>query len=261
MCIRSYAAVLPLLIFSARSSFSQTSVGVLPTSSAKFSTSKKTSWEAKYTNYMNGPTFTQQNGSSINHYFWLKYRKNEWAFGGVFRPDTFFNDREARTVQGDSFLTVTTPDLFRNQRGLRFYADIRYALPLSAESTSADLLGVLEPRFYTLYNSNKFEFSNIVIPKVFINKRPLTEQKIVAVGDYFNASYRIVERFCFDLGVYPVWTLTRSSGLTFNNLLSYPGFTVDFSQKVALSAYIETPLFKVESKTTSVGASLSAKFL
>lgn len=261
MYIRSCTAALPLLILTARPAFSQTSVGVTPASSAKLSTNKRSDWEAKYTNYMNGPTFSQSSGSSVNHFFWLKYRKNDWAVGGVFRPDTLFEAKNTRTVQGDSFLTLTTPDLFKNQHGVRSYVDIRYALPLSEESQRAERIGMLEPRFYTLYNTGNFEFSNIAIPKVFINKKPLADQKMAALGDYLNVSYRIVKQFCFDFGVYPVWTFSRGSGASFNNLLSYPGFTVDFSEKVALSAYVETPLLKLESKTTSLGALLSAKFL
>lgn len=222
----------------------------------------KERWGASYSNYMNGATFSESTGASINHYFSLKHKlKSGWALSGVFRPDSNYGNEKAASTLGDSYARVDTPTLYDSGNGTTVKSQLRYYAPLSESSQKAKLNGTIVPYFELGSKIDRVDLSYILIPKVYLYSDQEEGQKLAAHGHWLAAAYKVSSLLNVDFALYPIWTYNRGGTVAFNNLPAYPGVTFNFSEEFSVSPYVEIPLTKLETKTMSAGGTLSYKFL
>ncbi len=92
------------------SAAAETAISGVSESSSNKEIFTKERWGADYFNYMNGPTFSESNGGSINHYLTLKHKFNsDWALSFTFREDENFGNNEPSFALADSFLRLDYP--------------------------------------------------------------------------------------------------------------------------------------------------------
>lgn len=222
----------------------------------------KERWGISYSNYMNGPTFSESTGGSINHYLGLKHKFTpDWATSFVLRPDTNFENGKTLMTMDDSYLRLEYPTIYQNEFGVKIKGDVRYYAPFSEESQKAGLSGVISTRLNASYDVGRVSLLYILIPKVFINTKTEDGQRLASHGHWVSASYTMSPFWNFDFALYPAWTISRNQPVAFNNLPVYPGFTMNFSKDLSLSPYVEIPLIESKSSNTSVGGVLSYTLL
>lgn len=229
-------------------------VGVSTTETSFFS---KERWGVTYFNYMNGPTFEQSAGGSINHYLSLKHKfSSDWYLAGIFQPDSNFENGKSSFTMGDSYFQLGYPTIAKFEGG-KVFGQVRYFLPTSETSRKAELAGVLSTRIYAELEKGPWQFTYILIPKLYLNTKTADGQRLFSHGHWIQSSYKLSSAFVLDFALYPAWTHARNKDVAFNDLLAYPGFTVNFTKDLSLSPYLEVSLLKAEGKSTSVGGSLS----
>ncbi len=222
----------------------------------------KDRWGADYFNYINGPTFSQSNGSSVNHYLTLKHKFSpDWALSFTFREDENFGNDEPSFALADSFFRLDYPTIYKNDAGLKIKGNLRYIMPMSERARASSSLGYIAPYINTTYEVGRFDFSYVLIPKIFLTNKIEDAQKTFSHGHYISAAYKLSPIAKLDFGIYPVWTSMRNDATAFNDLPIYPGMTFEFSNGLAISPYLEIPLMKSFSENASVGGSLSYTFL
>lgn len=224
--------------------------------SSTFFTKEK--WGVSYLNYMNGPTFSESTGSSINHYLTLKHKFNsDWALSAVLRPDTNIETGNVSTTMADPYMKLDYPTIYKGSNGLKITGDVRYFAPLSESSKKSKTQGTVSTYINTSLSVRNFDYLYVFIPKLYLNTQDNDGQKVASHGHYISANYKITQKVSLDFALYPVWTLSRNTPVSFNNLPAYPGFSVNFTNALSLSPYMEIPLLKAEYKTMSVGGLLS----
>jgi hypothetical protein len=222
----------------------------------------KERWGADYLNFMNGPTFSESSGSSINHYLTLKHKFNpDWALSFVFRGDQNFGNAEPSFAVADSFLRLDYPTIYKNDAGLKVKGSLRYIAPMSESSRNSTSAGYVAPFINTSYQIGRFDFSYVLIPKIFLHTKIEDGQKTFGHGHYIATAFKLSPIAKLDFAIYPVWTLNRNDATAFNDLPIYPGMTFEFSNGLSVSPYVEIPLMKSFSENASVGGSLSYTFL
>lgn len=219
-------------------------------------------WGVSYLNYMNGPTFAESNGSSVNHYFTVKYKFNsDWALGFTAQPNSNFGTGESASTMGDSYLRLNYPTLYKQENGVKITGDVNYYAPTSEASQTAKISGVVSPRINTSYESGNLSLSYLLIPKIFLNTQEVEGQRTFSHGHYLAAGYKLSSFITLDFAFYPVWTIKRNQPTAFNDLPIYPGMTFQFNKNVSLSPYVELLALKTEEKTSSIGAVFSYSLL
>lgn len=220
-----------------------------------------------YFNYMNGPTLAENEGAySINHYISLAYKLgNDWSLKLSIRPDQKlgkYDEDESTFTQGDSYLTLGMPALFKGDGGLKVTSQLRYYAPLSESSKKKQLSGKIVPRVYVSQSIGKLNLLYLLIPSIYLHQTSEKGQTLVSHGHYLSASYSVTPKFSLDFALYPGWAVKRGEGSSFNeNTPMYPGFSYSFTDKASLSTYIEVLTNKPEMKTASLGSSLSYTLL
>lgn len=236
----------------------QTSVS--QASSSTFFSKEK--WGVSYLNYMNGPTFRESTGGSINHFLTLKHKFSpDWALSGVLRPDSNFGNESAFGTMGDPYMRLEYPSIYKGENGLKVTGDVRYSAPVSESSRQSKILGIVSPCVKTALDVDRVSLLYVFIPKVYLNTLNQDGQRTASHGHYVSASYMLFPKVTLDFALYPVWTVSRNRGVAFNDLPAYPGFTVNFSETFSVSPYVEIPLMKTEGKTVSLGGMLSYALL
>ena len=252
---------LSLLFFLATQAFAQDSTTNAKTtvSSASASTFfSREKWGISYLNYMNGPTFSESAGGSVNHYLTLKHKFNpNWALSAVMRSDSNFGNGNEFMTMGDSYLRLEYPTIYKAENGLKISGDVRYYAPLSDRSRASKIVGVISPYMKASLDMNRANFTYVLIPKLYLNTLSDEGQRQASHGHYAAASYKLSPKVNLDFALYPVWTYSRDREVAFNDLPAYPGFTVNFSETFSVSPYMEIPLLKAEGKTMSLGGVLS----
>lgn len=221
----------------------------------------KEKWGASYSNYMNGPTFAEGKGGSINHYLTLKRKfGSSWALSGVFRPDSNLGNEAKSTTMGDSYLRLDYPTMYEKD-GVSIKGNLRYLAPMSEESKKSKINGVISPYIQAKRTAGKFDSTYMLIPKIYLNTITEDQQKLASHGHWLAAGYKTSRFVTVDFALYPVWTYKRGADVEFNDLPAYPGVTLNFSEDFSVSPYVEVPLLNAKSETMSVGGSLSYNFL
>jgi hypothetical protein len=216
--------------------------------------------KVKYSNYMNGPTFEESSGTSINHYGTLKYDLGkDYSLSANFRFDSTFGDKTSAFTLADSYIVLGAPGVKRFST--TFTAQLWASAGISAKSRASRLMSVIQPRLNMERTVGKWTLSNLLISKLYLYDHKAAAQKWGVVGSYLNASYEINKTWTLDFGVYPELSFVRGKATAFNDLASYPGFTVNLSKAVSLSPYLEIMATRMQGKTTSAGAFLSAAIL
>jgi hypothetical protein len=128
-------------------------------------------------------------------------------------------------------------------------------------SREANRAGTIQTRLKATAEVGKLSFEYIFIPKIHLNTQAVDGQKTFSHGHWFGTSYKMFSKVKFDFALYPEWVFKQNAPTAFNDLLAYPGFTVDFTEKLSLSPYVEIPLLNAEAKGISVGGVLSYTLL
>lgn len=250
-----------LVSFKPLGTFAQNAVSSNASQSTSSGFFSKERWGIDYFNYMNGPTFSESTGSSINHYLTLKHKINpNWAFSFVFREDQNFGNSEPSFALADSYIRLDYPTIFKNDAGLKVKGSLRYIAPMSERSRKSTSAGYIAPYINTSYSLGRFDFSYVMIPKIFLHTQIKDRQKTFGHGHYISTAYKLSPITKLDFAVYPVWTLNRNDATAFNDLPIYPGMTFEFSNSLSISPYVEIPLMKSFSENASIGASLSYSY-
>lgn len=221
------------------------------------------SWTSNYFDYLNGQTLEEPKGSSINHYLELSRKFHSgWKVGGVGRMDSVWDPVEGqKQVEADHYLKVVAPPIYQNSAGTKVTPQLRYNFGTSKESKEAKQNGIIEPRLYAVGSpTSSLELTYILIPKLHAYQTIQSGQKLGAQGHWLSAAYKLTNIMNLDFGVYPVWSYYRDQETKFNDLPVYPGFTLNFTDNFAVSAYMEVFAAKVERKTTSPGGTISYTF-
>lgn len=222
----------------------------------------KERWGASYLNYMNGPTFSDSNGGSVNHFLTLKHKFNKkWALSLTARPDSNFGNGESSFVMSDPYVKLSYPTIYESERGVKVNGDLSYYAPVSAASKEAKLAGVVSPRLITSYEVGKFNFLYLLIPKVYLNSEKRDGQKTYSHAHYLSTGYKLSSLITLDFALYPAWTAKRGEKTSFNDLPAYPGMTFSFNKNFSFSPYVEVSALKPDSKTSSAGGVLNYTLL
>lgn len=219
-------------------------------------------WGASYFNYMNGPTMSEDSGEySINHYLALKHKfSKSLSLTAVLRPDQKVGkvDKDAKKfTQGDSYLKLGLPEFYKSKKGSKIYSQLRYYAPLSESSKKKEIKGKVSPRIYATTSAGDFDLTYLLIPTIYLNKKSEDGQKEYSQGHWVQVSFNATEKLTVDLAAYPSWSYSKNEKSEFNDIPIYPGVSYAFTNKLSLSAYLEIIALKSESKTSSVGSSLS----
>lgn len=222
----------------------------------------KERWGVNYLNYINGPTFSEAKGASINHYLTLKLKFSpDWALSAVVQPDSNFWNGSSFLTMGDAFLRMDYPTIYKGENGLKISGDLRYYIPFSEGSRNAKIAGVISATMKATLDVGRVSFLYLLIPKFYLNTQYEVGQKVASHGHYASVAYNLSPKLSVDFALYPAWTLKRDQPVEFNDMPAYPGFTANFSESFSLSPYLEIPLFNARSKTVSAGALLSYTLL
>lgn len=215
----------------------------------------KEKWGASYLNYMNGPTFTESSGSSINHFLTLKRKFNpNWSLSLTIRPDSNFGTEKENLTMSDPYLKLNYPAIYKNENGFKVSGDFIYYIPASESSNAEKLAGVISPRFNSSYETGNFNFLYLLIPKAYLNKIAKDGQKNYSHSHYLAMGYKLSDLMTLDFALNPAWTIKRNQPIEFNDLPALPGMTFNFSKEISLSPYVEVSLLKPSNKSSSIGA-------
>lgn len=222
----------------------------------------KKRWGASYFNYMNGPTFSENEGEySIDHYLSLKHKFNsDWNLTGVFTPNQKIGkkDSDEKTfTQGDSYLKLGLPGIYNGRNGTKIFSQLRYYAPLSESSKRRDINGKLSPRIYVTTSFGNLQFIYALISKIYLNKKSKNGQALFSHGHWFQGNYKVSEKFTLDFAIYPSWSYSRNEDSRFNDIPIYPGFTYTMNKRFSLSTFIEWISLNRESRSTTLTSSLS----
>jgi len=263
-CLKHSCVLILSLLAGGTAAFAQADISSTATSITELPKAdffSKEKWGSNYSNYMNGPNFAEGNGGSINHYLTLKRKfGNSWALSGVFRPDSNFDTEDKSMTMGDSYLRLDYPTIYEKD-GFSVKGNLRYLLPMSEVSKESKINGIVSPYLQAKQVAGKFDFTYILIPKIYLNTVSEDGQKLASHGHWLAAAYKRSDFLTLDFALYPAWTYKRGTDVEFNDLLAYPGVTFNFSEKFSFSPYVEVPLLKAESELASVGGALSYNFL
>ena len=237
-----------------------------PSSSIKISEDTgffaKEKWGASYLNYMNGPSFTESSGSSINHFLTLKRKLNpDWSLSLTVRPDSNFGNENKSLTMSDPYLKLNYPIIYKNENGVKVSGDLIYYMPISESSKADKLTGIISPRLSTSYEVGNLNFLYLFIPKAYLNTVAKDGQKVYSHSHYLATGYKISNLVTFDFALNPAWTIKRNQTTEFNNLPAMPGMTFNFNKDVSLSPYLEVSLLKPSNKSSSIGAVLNYTLL
>lgn len=237
----------------------QSSTTKLPDQSGFFAKEK---WGAGYLNYMNGPSFADSTGGSINHLLTLKRKFNsDWALALTIRPDSNFGNEKENLTMSDPFIKLSFPTLFKTENGLKLSGDLIYYVPFSDSSKTSNLSGVISPRFSASYDTGNLNFLYLLIPKGYLNNKTQDGQKLYSHSHYMAMGYKLSTLLTIDFALNPAWTIRRNQSTEFNDLPVMPGMTFNFSKDVSFSPYVEVSLLKPSNKTSSAGGVLSYTLL
>ncbi len=218
-------------------------------------------WSASYMNYMNGPTFSEPSGSSINHFFTLKRKFTaDWAASVTVRPDSNLGNGEPSWVMSDPFLKLNYPTIYKNENGFKLTGDLIYYLPLSDKSKASSSNGTIAPRLTAAYEIGNLSLMYLLIPKIYLSNEAKDGQKIYSHGHYLSTSYKLNSIISLDFAIYPSWVYFKNKDSSFE-FPAYPGATFNISKELSVSPYFEISMLKPENKTTSVGGVLNYKML
>lgn len=215
----------------------------------------KEKWGVNYLNYMNGPSFTESSGSSINHFLTLKRKFNpDWSLSLTIRPDSSFGNENKSLIMSDPYLKLNYPTIYKHETGVKISGDLIYYIPVSENSKTEKLAGIISPRVNASYEIGKFNFLYLLIPKAYVNKVAKDDQKIYSHSHYLATGYKLSNLVTLDFALYPAWTIKRNQTTEFNDLPAMPGMTFNFNKEVSLSPYLEVSLLKPSNKSSSIGA-------
>jgi len=221
----------------------------------------KEKWGVSYLNYVNGPAFSDASGVSINHYLTLKHKfSKDWSLSASLRPDSNFGNGEESFQMGDSYLKLITPTIFKGDN-VKVTGQLRYYAPMSEASKNSKINGKFSPRIYATASSGKFDFMYVLIPTLYLNSVSEDGQKLGSHGHSLSTNYNLTDKFTLDFEIYPSWSYSSGKPVAFNKLPVYPGVSMNFTESLSVSTYLEIISGQTDSKTTSAGASLSYTML
>lgn len=251
--------VLGSMLFTSTSLAQDNSANTVESSADFFSKEK---WGLSYFNYMNGPTFSESKGGSINHYLTLKHKFSpDWALSFVLRPDSNISNGDTFFVMDDPYLKLEYPAFFKGANGEKIRGDLRYYAPIGKTSSESKVAGIIQTRITATASAGRFDFEYILIPKFYLNTVIPDGQSIFSQGHWAAAAYKLSPFWSVNLGFYPVWSYKRNKAPEFNDLPAYPGFTFNFSKDFFIAPYVEIPLMNLQANAMSVGGNLSYTFL
>lgn len=218
----------------------------------------KEKWGIGYSNYTNGPALSgAPSEGSINHYISIKRKFSpDWSASAVLRPDTTLNGSSTLSM-GDHYVKLDPPAFYKNGEKLSIAGDVRYYFPTSEKSKKNELAGILTTRLTINASIDRISLFYILIPNFYMNKKIADEQSLFSHGHYIGGSYKFSDKVTGDFAIYPAWTLRRNANALFNDLPAYPGMTYTFNKQLSVSPYLEIPLQKISTETSSMGAFVS----
>lgn len=211
-----------------------------------------------YFNYMNGPTFQDSEGGSINHLITLAYEfQAGTSLAGVFRPDTHIgNDKELLTM-GDSFLKFSQG---LSSGALNVSGQLRYYAPISQASQDQKLIGTFQPRVYVGSSLGNLDLLYVLIPKIYAVSETIPNQLSFAHGHLLASNYHLSDSFSLDVSAYPAFSKKTGEQLVFNKIDTDIGFTAKLAKNLAISPYVEFKLTEPKLSTTYAAANLDYTF-
>ena len=253
----SIIALMPLVAFGQESA--NTTGSIISKSPSGIFTRER--WGASYMSYINGPTFDEPNGGSINHYLTLKHKfTQDWGASFTVRPDSNFNNTETTYSMSDPYFKLSYPAFYKNDKGFKITGDFLYYVPASEKSKLEKSEGALSPRIITAFEEGNLSLNYLLIPKFYFNKNVTDGQKTLALSHYFSSSYKINKLLSVDFAVNPSWIYKKNQAAEYG-VSAYPGMTLILNKELTISPYIELSLIKPERKTSSLGGVLNYTIL